>query len=100
MENKNKIKSAVAGTGDVGLSNAILLAQQNEVFTIDIVKAKVDMLNEKISPIEDKEITDFLQNKTLNFRATLNKEEAYSWSRFCNYWHSHRLRSQDKLLQH
>ena len=67
----------IAGTGYVGLSNAMLLAQYNEVIAIDIIKEKVDLLKNKKSPIADVEIEDFLQNKALNFTATLDKELAY-----------------------
>ena len=71
------MKIAIAGTGYVGLSNAVLLAQHNEVVALDIIAEKVEMLNRKQSPIEDAEIEDYLSHKALNLRATLNKQEAY-----------------------
>jgi UDPglucose 6-dehydrogenase len=72
------MKIAIAGTGYVGLSNAILLAQHNQVVAVDIIPEKVAMLNRKQSPIEDVEIEDYLKHKTLNLKATLDKHEAYS----------------------
>ena len=71
-------KIAIAGTGYVGLSNAVLLAQHNEVVALDIVADKVDMLERRESPIDDADITDFLKHKPLNFRATLDKQDAYA----------------------
>ncbi|MBB66099.1 MAG: UDP-glucose 6-dehydrogenase [Rickettsiales bacterium] len=76
------MKIAVAGTGYVGLSNAVLLAQHNEVIAVDVVPAKVDLLNDKKSPIEDKEITEYLTNKPLNLKATLDTELAYKDAEF------------------
>ena len=72
------MKIAIAGLGYVGLSNAVLLAQHNEVVAIDIAADKVAMLNNKQSPIEDAEIEDYLQNRQLNLRATLDKQDAYA----------------------
>ena len=77
-----RIKIAVAGTGYVGLSNAMLLAQHNDVIAVDIVPGKVELLNNKQSPIVDAEIEDFLANKSLNFRATLDKQQAYEKADF------------------
>jgi len=76
------MKIAIAGTGYVGLSNSMLLAQHNEVVALDLVAEKVEMLNRKQSPIADTEIEDFLQNKELNFTATLDKEAAYAGADF------------------
>ncbi|MFA7315949.1 MAG: nucleotide sugar dehydrogenase [Sulfuricella sp.] len=76
------MKIAIAGTGYVGLSNAILLAQHNEVVALDIVPEKIEMLNRKVSPIVDNEIEEYLTHKPLNFRATLDKQDAYAGAEF------------------
>jgi len=79
---ENKMKIAIAGTGYVGLSNAMLLAQNHEVIAVDIIEEKIEMLNQGISPIADGEVDDFLKKKNLNFTATLDKEHAYKDAEF------------------
>jgi len=76
------MKIAIAGTGYVGLSNAVLLAQNNEVIAVDIIQEKVDLINNKTSPISDVEIEDFLANKDLNLTATTDKNLAYKEAEF------------------
>lgn len=76
------MKIAVAGTGYVGLSLAVLLAQHNEVWAVDIIPEKVEKINNKISPIQDNEIEEYLQTKQLNLTATLDAEKAYSGADF------------------
>lgn len=76
------MKITVVGTGYVGLSNAVLLSQHNEVIALDIVKERVELLNDRLSPIEDAEISDYLKNKPLNLTATLDKQKALSEADF------------------
>lgn len=76
------MKIAIAGAGYVGLSNAILLAQHNDVFLTDIVQEKTDMINNRQSPIVDTEIEDYLANKPLNLTATTDANEAYKDARY------------------
>ena len=71
------LRIAVAGTGYVGLSNAIILAQHNKVYAVDVVKSKVDLINNKKSPIIDKEIEEYLKTKDLNLEATIDGDDAY-----------------------
>lgn len=76
------MKIAIAGTGYVGLSNAVLLAQHHEVVAVDVIASKVEMINQGDSPIVDKEIESYLASRDLNLRATLDKAEAYQGANF------------------
>lgn len=77
-ENGQKMVIAVAGTGYVGLSNAILFAQHNTVFAVDVIESRVEMINNRQSPIVDKEIIDYLRNKDLDLTATMDAASAYA----------------------
>lgn len=79
---KNNMKLTIVGTGYVGLSLSVLLSQHNEVIALDIVKEKVDLINNRISPIRDKEIEEFLEVKDLNLKATLDQETAFKTADF------------------
>ena len=76
------MKIAVSGAGYVGLSSAMLLSQYHQVIVTDILKDRVEMLNKGLSPIDDMQIEEFLKNKELSFRATLNSKEAYKDAEF------------------
>lgn len=78
----NKTIVAIAGTGYVGLSNAVLLSQHNKVYAVDIVEKKVDMINNRISPIDDAEIIEYLKEKDLDLTATTDGKLAYSNAEF------------------
>lgn len=91
-------KIAVAGTGYVGLSNAILLSQRNEVVALDIDQGKVDLINQRKSPIEDKEVEDFLAHKSLDLTATTDKQQAYEGADYVIIATPHQLRYPNQLL--
>lgn len=82
MEILRSMKIAIAGTGYVGMSNGVLLSQHHEVVALDILPEKVAMINRKQSPIVDSELEDYIKNKPLNFRATLDKHDAYAGADF------------------
>ena len=88
------MKIAVAGTGYVGLSIATLLAQHNEVWAVEIIPEKVELINQKKSPIQDDYIEKYLAEKDLNLTATLDAKAAYKRCRFCSHCSADQLRFQ------
>ena len=95
-----KYTIAVAGTGYVGLSLAVLLAQHNKVYAVDIVPEKVELINNRKSPIQDEYIEKYLAEKELDLTATLDAESAYSTADFVVYCGSDQLRFRYPALQH
>ena len=100
MREFNNIKIAVAGTGYVGMSIATLLAQHHEVVAVDVLPEKVEKINQKISPIQDDYIEQYMAEKPLCLSATLDGTAAYSKADFCGYCCSYKLRSGKELLRH
>lgn len=91
MREFKDLKIAVAGTGYVGLSIATLLAQHHKVIAVDIIPEKVEMINNKKSPIQDEYIEKYLAEKELDLTATLDAKEAYHRCRFCSHRCPHQL---------
>ncbi len=85
------MKIAIAGTGYVGLSNAMIFAQHHQVMAYDLQAEKIKLLNQRISPIRDQEISEFLTKSELNFQATPLQNRCLSTCRFCDYCHPYRL---------
>ena len=82
MNGSDYMKIAVAGTGYVGLSLATLLSQNNEVVALDVIKEKVDMINDRVSPIQDEYIEKYFSEKELNLKATLDYKEAFEGAKY------------------
>ena len=94
------MKIAVAGTGYVGLSNALLLSQHNDVWAVDILQSKIDLINKGKSPIVDREIEEFLAREDLHLTATTDAEKAYKDADFVIICNPDELRSEEKLFRH